>query len=223
MGIQLQKVRTGQAVDLTKKVAGLRNLTVGLSWGNTLSSKTKDGQPKGLLARAFDKLSAKIEEHTSSNAGSDMDIDSTVVMVDSNRRLVDTIYFGQKESRCRSVIHKGDALSSKSQYGEYDNEEITIDLARIPTNVEKVIFLANIYQGYQRQQHFGQVKGAYIRVLQTEGRQELIHYDLADDYNGMRGIVVGELYRYNGEWKFRAIGQASKDDSLQNLINRVVG
>ena len=223
MAIELKK---GQTVDLTKKHAGLDKITIGLSWGSNVqqvSAETEPKQKKGFLARLFDKATGGTSPSNPPHSSivDDMDIDSSVVMVDTRGSLYDKIYYGNRKSSCRSIVHAGDDLTGKNKQGNYDNEEIEINLKTIPSDVEKLVFLANIYNGEYYKQHFGQVGGAYIRVLQSSNREELIRYDLADEYDGMRGLVVGELYRYQGEWKFRAIGQATKNDSLSNLISKV--
>jgi stress response protein SCP2 len=146
-----------------------------------------------------------------------MDIDSSVVLA-SGKRKYDLVYYGNL--RGAGVNHKGDDLTGSDKKGEYDNEEIEIDLNRVPSNVDRLIFVANIYRGEERGQHFGQVsKGAYIRVLNSSNREELIRYELSQEFDKLRGIVVGELYRYNGDWKFKAIGQGTPKSNLTNLVD----
>lgn len=212
-------IKRGQTIDLTKGRAGLKNITIGLSWGSKATQKDEKsgGGGKGLLARMFDRA----VERTQQVASGGMDIDSSVIMLDGNDRAVDTVYYGKQTSNCGSIYHAGDDRTGNDKYGAHDNEEITIDLSRIPSAVQKLVFVANVYQGNSKDQHFGQVKGAYIRVLNSEGREEFIRYNLAEDYNKMCGLVVGELYRYSGEWKFRAVGQGTSDDSLSNLQRMV--
>ena len=215
MAINLQK---GQTIDLTKDRAGLEKITVGLSWGKAVSVAPEQKESKGLLARLFDKAAGEVERRVTSV---DMDIDASVILLNSEGRVVETIYYGNKRDSSGSIIHAGDDRSGNDKYGQYDNEEIAIDLSRIPSGVAKLVFVANVYRGETTNQHFGQVKGSYIRVLEAQGREELIRYDLADEYDGMRGIVVGELYRHNNEWKFRALGQATQKDDLGYLRQMV--
>ena len=90
--------------------------------------------------------------------------------------------------------------------GEGDDEQIQVDLAKIPVNVEKVAFTVTIYDSDVRRQNFGQVSNAFIRIVDEATGTELIHYDLGEDFSIETAVVVGELYRHNGEWKFNAIG-----------------
>ena len=217
MAISLQK---GQTIDLTKNRSDLNHITIGLSWGTvqrTPKSETKS-EPKGLLARAFDRLMGKIEEEFTYPQTMTMDIDSSVAMLTDNGSLYDLVYFGHRTSKCQSIKHAGDDLTGRDHKGIYDNEEIYIDLARVPQHVTRLVFIANVYQGIARGQHFGQVKGAYIRVLKSSDREELVRYSLADEFDGMRGLIVGEMYRYQGYWKFRAIGQGTKTDQLKAIV-----
>jgi stress response protein SCP2 len=212
-------IKRGQTIDLTKNRSGLDSITIGLSWGGQAEVKAKES--KGFLARMFDKAVGEDAPVRTSSASS-MDIDSSVVMVTEAGQKLDLIYYGEKRSNCGSIIHAGDDLTGNDKKGVYDNEEIKINLTTIPSNVKSLKFIANVYQGQSRGHDFGQVKGAYIRVLQTSNRDELIRYNLSEDYNGMRGIIVGELYRHNNEWKFRAIGQGTPSDSLTELVQVVI-
>lgn len=90
--------------------------------------------------------------------------------------------------------------------GEGDDEEMEIALADVPANVERIAFTVTIYEAEARRQNFGQVSNAYIRIVDKDTNQELIHYDLGEDFSIETAIVVGELYKHNGEWKFNAIG-----------------
>lgn len=102
-----------------------------------------------------------------------------------------------------AVKHMGDNLTGE---GEGDDEQIQIDLTKIPSNVEKVAFTVTIYDADVRRQNFGQVSNAFIRIVDESNNSELIRYDLGEDFSIETAVVVGELYRHNGEWKFNAIG-----------------
>ena len=90
--------------------------------------------------------------------------------------------------------------------GEGDDEQIEVNLADIPANIEKIAFTATIYDAETRRQNFGQVSNAYIRLVNVETNEEIIRYDLGEDFSIETAVVVGEIYRHNGEWKFNAIG-----------------
>jgi stress response protein SCP2 len=200
MAITLQK---GQKIDLTKGNAGLKNLMVGLGWDPV---QQKSG---GLLGGLF-----------GGGGGSNVDCDASVMMLDENDRLLDkksVIYFGNLTSKCGSVKHTGDNLTGD---GEGDDEQVLIDLSKVPSNVHKIVFVVNIYQAVQRKQHFGMIQNAFIRVVDSATKTELVHYNLSDDYSGLTSLIPGEIYRHGGEWKFAAVGSGTKDASITEIANR---
>jgi tellurium resistance protein TerD len=101
------------------------------------------------------------------------------------------------------VEHLGDNLTGA---GSGDDEQIKIDLSKVPTNVEKIDFTVTIYEADTRNQNFGQVENAFIRVVNSATGEELIRYDLSEDFSVETAVIVGELYRNKGEWKFNAVG-----------------
>lgn len=167
----------GQKVDLTKGNPGLKNIMVGLGWD----------------VNAFD-------------SGADFDLDAAVFMTAENGKCPtdqEFIFYGNLEHASGSVKHLGDNLTGA---GDGDDEQIQIDLGKIPANVEKVAFTVTIYDAEQRRQNFGQVSNAFIRIVDESTGTELIRYDLGEDFSIETAVVVGELYRHGGEWKFNAIG-----------------
>ena len=167
----------GQKVDLTKGNAGLKNIMVGLGWD----------------VNAFD-------------SGTDFDLDAAAFMCGSNGKCPtekEFVFYGNLEHGSGSVKHMGDNLTGE---GDGDDEQILIDLSKVPSNVEKIAFTVTIYDADQRRQNFGQVSNAYIRIVDDVTNTELIRYDLGEDFSIETAVVVGELYRHNGEWKFNAIG-----------------
>jgi tellurium resistance protein TerD len=167
----------GQKVDLTKGNPGLKNIMVGLGWD----------------VNAFD-------------SGSDFDLDAAAFMLGADGRCPsdkEFIFYGNKEHTSGGVQHMGDNLTGA---GDGDDEQIKIDLSKIPASVEKVSFTVTIYEAEQRRQNFGQVSNAFIRIVDESNGTELIRYDLGEDFSIETAVVVGELYRNNGEWKFNAIG-----------------
>ena len=113
------------------------------------------------------------------------------------------IFYGNLKHASESVIHMGDNLTGE---GEGDDEQIMIDLTKVPANIEKIAFTVTIYEADARRQNFGQVSNAFIRIVDQSNGQELIRYDLGEDFSIETAVVVGELYKHNGEWKFNAIG-----------------
>ncbi len=167
----------GQKVDLTKGNPGLKKLMVGLGWD----------------VNAFD-------------SGADFDLDAAAFMLGDNGKCPtekEFIFYGNLIHPSEALKHMGDNLTGE---GEGDDEQIFVDLSKIPSNVSKVAFTVTIYEAESRGQNFGQVSNSFIRIVDESTGQELIHYDLGEDFSIETAVVVGELYKYNGEWKFNAIG-----------------
>ena len=167
----------GQKVDLTKGNPGIKKLMVGLGWD----------------VNAFD-------------SGADFDLDAAAFMLGDNGRCPtekEFIFYGNLTHPSESIKHMGDNLTGE---GEGDDEQIFVDLTKIPANVSKVAFTVTIYEAESRGQNFGQVSNSFIRIVDESTGQELIHYDLGEDFSIETAVVVGELYKHNGEWKFNAIG-----------------
>ena len=167
----------GQKVDLTKTNPGLKKIIVGLGW----DINKYDG-------------------------GSDFDLDAAAFMLGDSGKVAgddDFIFYSNKEHKSGSVVHTGD---NRTGVGDGDDEQIKVDLSTVPTEVTKIDFTVTIYDADTRRQNFGQVSNAYIRVMNEATGEELIRYDLGEDFSIETAVVVGELYRNNGEWKFNAIG-----------------
>ncbi|MBE6876485.1 MAG: TerD family protein [Ruminococcus sp.] len=167
----------GQKVDLTKGNPGLSKLIVGLGW----DVNRYDG-------------------------GADFDLDAAAFLLDANGKVTsdaDFVFYNNLMHASGSVEHTGDNLTGE---GEGDDEVIKVDLSKVPANISKIDFTVTIYDAETRCQNFGQVSNAYIHVLDETNGKELIRFDLGEDFSVETAIVVGELYRHNGEWKFNAIG-----------------
>ncbi len=167
----------GQKVDLTKTNPGLKNILVGLGWD----------------VNAYD-------------SGGDFDLDAAAFMVGPDGKCPsdkEFIFYGNKNHESGSVNHMGDNLTGE---GEGDDEQIQVDLSKVPANVDKIAFTVTIYEADARRQNFGQVSNAFIRLVDESSNTELIRYDLGEDFSIETAVVVGELYRNNNEWKFNAIG-----------------
>ena len=170
-------LKKGQKVDLTKTNPGLKNILIGLGW----DTNKYDG-------------------------GSDFDLDASVFLLKADGKVngnEDFVFYGNLKHVSGSVEHLGDNLTGA---GEGDDEEIKIDLSKVPENIEKIDFTVTIYEADERKQNFGQVENAFIRVMNAENNEELIRYDLGEDFSVETAVVIGELYRNKGEWKFNAIG-----------------
>lgn len=202
MSINLKK---GQKIDLTKADAGLRSVMVGLGWD--------EAPQKGGL---FGLSKAK-----------PIDCDASVILCGADGKVVDRndikrscVYFGNLRHESGAIVHQGDNLTGA---GEGDDEQIMVDLPKIPANIDRMVFAVNIYDAQARGQHFGMIKNAFIRLVNRAKGTEICRFNLSEDYNGMTGLIVGEIYRRNGEWKFNAIGQPVREASrLMSLVNMYV-
>jgi tellurium resistance protein TerD len=167
----------GGNVSLNKEAPGLTSVTVGLGWAIRTTT------------------------------GADYDLDASALLCDASGKVVSDqhfVFFNNLSSPDGSVVHSGDNLTGGS-HG--DDEQIQIDLTRVPSQVDKIVFPVSIYEAEQRGQSFGQVRDAFIRVVNQADGREIARYDLTEDASSETAMVFGEVYRHNGEWKFRAIGQ----------------
>lgn len=196
MAISLQK---GQKVSLSKENPGLSKVIVGLGWDEVK-------QPKGL----FGMLTGNKQ---------DIDCDASAIML-KNGKLYgkeDLVYFGNLKHKTRTVLHMGDNLTGA---GDGDDEQIVIDLAHVPAEYDRIVIVVNIYQALKRRQHFGMIQNAFIRLVDDRTQREICRYNLTDSYPDMTAVIFGEVYRHNGEWKFGALGQGTKDPGLGELAAR---
>lgn len=140
------------------------------------------------------------------DSGAAFDLDAAAFMAGSNGKCnndTDFVFYGNLKHPSGAVEHMGDNLTGE---GEGDDEQIKIDLSKIPAGIEKIAFTVTIYDADNRRQNFGQVSNAFIRIVNMDTNEELIRYDLGEDFSIETAVVVGELYKHNGEWKFNAIG-----------------
>ena len=140
------------------------------------------------------------------DGGYSFDLDTAAFLLGANGKVRDDsdfVFYNNLNHSSGAVTHMGDNLTGS---GTGDDEQIKIDLAKVPSSVEKIAFTVTIHEAEQRKQNFGQVSNAYIHVMDEAKNQDLIRYDLAEDFSIETAVVVGELYRSKGEWKFNAIG-----------------
>ena len=205
MAINLVK---GQKIDLTKGRSSLSSIMVGLGW-DPVETKKSGGFLSSLLGGG-------------GGGGSEIDCDASVIMLDNNGKLTgkeNLIYFGNKKSRDGSVVHTGDNLTGE---GEGDDETINIDLKSISPSIDRLIFVVNIYNAKQKKQDFGMIENAFIRLVDNQTREELIHYNLTENYSGKTSLIAGELYRQGNEWKFSAVGEGTTDSDIGSIANKYV-
>lgn len=201
MGVSLQK---GQKVSLTKDNAGLAKIIVGLGW-----DEVQQSSGGGLLGALF------------GGGQQEIDCDASAIMLRNGKFADkdDLVYFGNLKHRSGTVVHQGDNLTGA---GDGDDEQIVIDLSRVPETYDKIVIVVNIYQAVQRRQHFGMIQNAFIRLVDARNGNEMCKYNLTENYSGMTAMIFGEVYRHNGEWKFNAIGNGTTDPGLSELCRRYV-
>ena len=167
----------GGNVSLTKQAPNLTSVLVGLGWDARTTT------------------------------GTDFDLDASALLTGGDGKVLSDqhfVFFNNLKSPDGSVEHTGDNLTGE---GEGDDEVINVELVSVPQDVAKIVFPVSIYEAEARQQSFGQVRNAYIRIVNRADNNELARYDLTEDASTETAMVFGELYRHGGEWKFRAIGQ----------------
>ncbi|WP_312934979.1 TerD family protein [Pseudomonas sp.] len=139
--------------------------------------------------------------------GTEFDLDASAFLLKADGKVrseADFIFYNQLKSTDGSVEHTGD---NRTGAGDGDDEVIKVDLSRVPADVEKIVFTVTIHDAEARRQSFGQVGGAFIRIVNETNGNEVVRYDLAEDASTETAMIFAELYRNNGEWKFRAVGQ----------------
>ena len=148
-----------------------------------------------------------------------IDCDAFALML-QNGKLVDNkdiVYFHNLTHKSGSVQHMGDNLTGA---GEGDDEQIVIDLNRVPAQYDRIVLAVNIYEAYKRHQHFGMIRNAFIRLVDARNNKEMCIYNLTDNYSNQTAMLFGEVYRHNGEWKFNAVGQGTADGSIGEFAKR---
>ncbi|ANU22219.1 TerD family protein [Planococcus donghaensis] len=202
MAINLVK---GQKIDLTKGRSSLSSIMVGLGW-DPVATKKSGGFLSNLLGGG--------------GGGADVDCDASVLLLDENGKLTakeNLIYFGNKKSKDGSVVHSGDNLTGE---GDGDDEMINIDLKRISPSIHRLVFVVNIYNAQKKKQDFGMIENAFIRLVDNQSKEELVHYNLTENYAGKMSLITGELYRQGTEWKFSAIGEGASEPDIGSIANK---
>ena len=167
----------GQNISLSKTDPSLKNVLVGLGW----DARSTDGQ--------------------------DFDLDASVFMATENSKVPSDrhfIFYNQLVSPCGGVEHTGDNLTGD---GEGDDESVIVCLDKVQSNIKSLFITVTIHDAEARRQNFGQVSNAFVRIVNNDTSDEIVRFDLSEDYSTETAMVFGEIYRHNGEWKFRAIGQ----------------
>jgi len=176
-------------------------MVVSLAKGGNVSL-TKEAGPAGLSA-----VTVGLGWDVRTTTGADFDLDSSALGVSAEGRVLSDkhfVFYGNLVSADGSIEHSGDNLTGA---GEGDDEQIKVNLAGTPPEMDKIVISVSIYDADARGQSFGQVRNAFIRVVNQADGAELARYDLSEDASTETAMIFGELYRHGGEWKFRAVGQ----------------
>ncbi len=182
------RLTKGQGVILKKDAPNLKRVLIGLGWDPV----------KSFLG-----------------LGPNMDIDASIICIDEKGRRESVVYYGDLKHHSGAIKHYGDNLTGD---GDGDDEQIEIQLDRVPANINKLAIIINIYDAYSRGQNFGKVKNCFVHVSDLDSGKELVRYDVDGNFNGKTGIFVADLYRYNGEWKFEAIGEGVKVRNIKEMV-----
>jgi tellurium resistance protein TerD len=189
MAISLQK---GQRVSLDKIAPGLSAAFIGLGWDVNVT-----------------------------DTGYDFDLDASVFLLNSKEKLISDehfIFYNNLTSPDaeKSVKHMGDNLTGD---GDGDDEVIIVDLRKVPPEVARIAITVTIHEAQKRGQNFGQVKNAFVRLVDVETKEEVLRYDLEEDFSIETALIMAEIYRKDGEWRMNAVG-AGYEGGLQALVNR---
>jgi tellurium resistance protein TerD len=166
--------------------------------GNVSLEKVAPGMTKCLAGLGWD---------TRATDGADFDLDASVFLISADGKVradADFIFYNNLKSTCASVEHLGDNLTGE---GEGDDESVKVDLSKVPADVVKIVVGVTIHDAESRNQNFGQVSNAFMRIVNQDSNEEVVRYDLSEDYSTETALLFGELYRHNNDWKFKAIGQ----------------
>jgi tellurium resistance protein TerZ len=200
MGVNLQK---GQKISLSKESGGsLSKVVMGLGWDAKASGSDKKS---GLFGGMFGG---------GGSSGGAIDLDASCVMFDDNNKVVDTVYFAHLKSKDGSVTHTGD---NRTGEGDGDDEQILVDLDKVPANVKSLVFTVNSFTG----QTFDAVENAYCRMLDVSSKNEVARYTLSSQ-GSHSAQIMAKVYRHNGEWKMHAIGENGTGRTIENLLPQIL-
>lgn len=194
MTINLQK---GQRISLKKEAPNLTQLMCGLGWD---VAKKSGGW---------------------FSSSPNFDLDAFVICLNENQKLTtksDIVYFGNLRHSSKAITHLGDNLTGD---GEGDDEQIIVDLPQVPDRINRLLFVVNIYDAKKRQQELSLVKNAFVRLVDLNTNKEIARYQLSgSQYQNKNGLILGEVYRHNGEWKMAAIGDAFDAQGIGDIARK---
>ena len=181
-------LQKGQKISLSKEQPGLSKVIVGLGWAQASGYQSQD-----------------------------IDCDALAILLGQNYKSIatDVVFYNHLCHESNAVKHMGDNLTGGS--GVSDDEQIVIDLSRIPSPIDRIVIAVTIYKAEEKSQHFGMISSAFIRLVNADSNKEICIYNLSENYYGATAMIFGELYKRDGEWRFNAVGQGNKDRSVVEL------
>ena len=195
------------------EVSGRVGDTVTLSQGQEVKIRYADDRP---LSKIY--VGVGWDPATS---GSNIDVDSSVVVMSGQGLEKDLVYFGDKEHRSGCVIHHGDNLTGVDNANS-DDENISVYLDKVPSNRDRLVFVLNIYQCVERHQTFGGIRNLYIKLYDPDSKKVLVEYRVTGNFNSDTALIIGMAYRKSGSWVFRAIGKGSRATTVAQLADECV-
>ncbi len=188
-------LKRGQKFSLSKAHPGLTQLIIGLGWDakETVSGLFSRVQPFDCDAAAIALSNGKLKRKT------------------------DMVYYGNLRHPSGAIIHEGDNITGD---GDGDDEQILLDFDKLPAHLNSIILVVNIYEAAVRNQHFGTIENAYIRIVNQKNNREILKYNLTDNYANLNAIIVGELIKEDNEWRFKAVGLGISEPTLSSLSKK---
>lgn len=219
MSVNLTK---GARVDLSKPDGtALENISFRLGWDVVGRKKGNPSTPRKGLGRLFGAVEEMVNDVTSQIESPDIDMDSSVILLDGNGHRVGTVFFGNKFDSVNGIRLDRDDLTGNSTKGG-DDETITINLSQIKSNVEKLELWINIYRGVERNQHLGMIENAFARVVDERTKVEMFRFNLSENYSNQLSCHVATIYRRNGVWKINALGEGANDTGIREIESRYI-
>lgn len=181
-------LQKGQKISLSKEQPGLSKVIVGLGWAQASGYQSQD-----------------------------IDCDALAILLGQNYKSIatDVVFYNHLCHESNAVKHMGDNLTGGS--GVSDDEQIVIDLSKIPPHIDRIVIAVTIYEAEKKSQHFGMISSAFIRLVNADSNKEICIYNLSENYYGATAMIFGELYKRDGEWRFNAVGQGNRDGSVVEL------
>lgn len=203
--MSLLNLKKGESVSFNE---GLKEVRIGANWEEAGAGA---GSLLGMAKALF----------SSSPSTDEIDVDLSVVIVHKDGTQAELVYYGHELDSNGFVKHFGDNLTGADVPGQKDDEDISVDLTRVPANVEKLQVIINIYGCYNRNQHFGMIRNANAAIYNNLTGEALATFDLTDDYSKLTGVLLGEIVKVNGVWKFVASGKGYQVGSVTELVKAV--